>query len=222
MLKESFTIAPILRIPDDINPYRLSTDASDFAIGSVLSQLDPNDGLYHPVAFHSKFLNVHERNYEIYDKEMLAIIRELEEYRHYLEGHPLKFEIWSDHLNLTYFRQAQKLSRRQARWALYLTRFHFSLHHKPGKTMQAEDPLSRRPDHEKRVELDNRDQILLKPEVFANLLSICAIDASHDTSINDDALLNDIKKALLSDEVTQKYQQLLNFSLREFKKFLKK
>ena len=151
---------------------------------------------------------------------MLAIIRGLEEYRHYLEGHPLKFEIWSDHLNLTYFRQAQKLSRRQAKWALYLTRFHFSLHHKPGKTMQAEDPLSRRPDHEKGVELDNRDQILLKPEVFANLLSVCAIDASHDTSINDDALLNDIKKALLFDEVIQKYQQLLKTGPREFKKSL--
>ena len=78
-LKKAFVSAPILRIPDDVNPFRLSTDASDFAIGSVLSQLDPNDGLYHPVAFHSKSLNVHERNYEIYDKEMLAIIRGLEE-----------------------------------------------------------------------------------------------------------------------------------------------
>ena len=195
---------------------------SNFAISSVLSQLDFNDGLYNFVAFHSKSLNVHERNYEIYDKEMLAIIRELEEYRHYLEGHPLKFEIWSDHLNLTYFRQAQKLFRRQARWALYLTHFHFSLHHKPGKTMQAEDPLSRRPDHEKGVELDNRDQILLKPEVFANLLSVCAIDASHNTSINDDTLLNDIKKALLFNKVTQKYQQLLKTEFREFNKSLEK
>ena len=88
--------------------------------------------------------------------------------------------------------------------------------------MQAEDFLLRRPDYEKGVELDNHDQILLKPEVFANLLSVCAIDASHDTSINDDALLNDIKKALLSDEVTQKYQQLLKTGLREFKKSFEK
>ena len=71
--------------------------------------------------------------------------------------------------------------------------------------MQAEDPLSQRPDYEEGVELDNCDQILLKPEVFANLLSVCAIDASHDTPINDNALLNDIKKALLFDKVTQKY-----------------
>ena len=117
-LKEAFTTAPILRIPDDFNPFRLSTDASDFATGAVLSQLDPGDTLWHPVAFFSKSLNVHERNYEIYDKELLAIICALEEYRHYLEGHPEKFEIWSDHQNVTYFRQAQKLTRRQARWAL--------------------------------------------------------------------------------------------------------
>ena len=87
-LKTAFTTAPILRIPDDAQPFRLSTDASDFAVGAVLSQLDPNDGKYHPVAFHSRALDVHERNYEIYDKELLAIIRALEEYRHYLEGHP--------------------------------------------------------------------------------------------------------------------------------------
>ena len=66
-LKEAFTTAPILRIPDDVNPFRLSTDASDFATGAVLSQLDPGDTLWHPVAFFSKSLNVHERNYEIYD-----------------------------------------------------------------------------------------------------------------------------------------------------------
>ena len=93
LLKNSFTIASILRILDDINLYRLFTDASDFAIESVLSQLNSNDELYHPVAFHSKLLNVHEQNYEIYDKEMLAIIRELEEYRHYLEEHLEKFKI---------------------------------------------------------------------------------------------------------------------------------
>ena len=109
-LKHAFTSAPILQLPNDTAPFRLETDASDFATGAVLEQLR-SDNLWHPVAFYSKSLNEHERNYEIYDKEMLAIIRALEEYRHYLEGHPEPVEIWSDHLNLTYFRQAQKLSR---------------------------------------------------------------------------------------------------------------
>ena len=215
-LKEAFTTAPILRIPDDFNPFRLSTDASDFATGAVLSQLDPDDTLWHPVAFFSKSLNVHERNYEIYDKELLAIIRALEEYRHYLEGHPEKFEIWSDHQNLTYFRQAQKLTRRQARWALYLSRFYYSLHHKPGKTMQAEDPLSRRPDHEEGVNFDNQDKVLLKPEFFA----ISALEATHESLVNNDQILKEIKEAFLSDNVTKDYKSLLQSGPREFKKSL--
>ena len=215
-LKKAFTTAPILRIPDDENPFRLETDASEFATGAVLSQLDPTDKLWHPVAFYSKSLNSAERNYEIYDKEMLAIIRALSEYRQHLEGHPIPVEIWSDHENLTYFKATQKLTRRQARWALYLTRFNFVLKHKPGKSMLVADPLSRRPDHEEGVKLDNRDQILLKPEFFA----IQALESSHDTPINDDQLLREVKEALLQDSITEKYKDLLQSGPREFKKSL--
>jgi len=92
-LKKAFTMALVLRIPNDKDPFKLSTDASDFAIGVVLSQKDMQTNLWHPVAFFSKSLDVHERNYKIYDKELLAVIRGLEEYRHYLEGHPHKIEI---------------------------------------------------------------------------------------------------------------------------------
>ena len=67
------------------------------------------------MAFISKLLNATERNYEIYDKEMLAVIRCLEAWRHYLEGAKLEFEIWTDHKNLQYFMTSQKLNRRQAR-----------------------------------------------------------------------------------------------------------
>jgi len=67
-------------------------------------------------------LNETERNYKINDKEMLAIIRGLESWRHLLEGAQSKFEIWTDHKNLEYFMKAQKLNRRQAQWALYVIR----------------------------------------------------------------------------------------------------
>ena len=67
-------------------------DASDYAIGGVLS-MEYKDGLWRPVAFLSKLLNVTERNYEIHDKEMLAIVRGLEAWRHLLEGAQTKFEI---------------------------------------------------------------------------------------------------------------------------------
>ena len=88
---------------------RMEVDALDYTIGGVLS-MKCEDGLWRPVAFLSKSLNETERNYEIYDKEMLAIIRGLENWRYLLEGAKSKFEIWTDHKNLEYFMKAQKLS----------------------------------------------------------------------------------------------------------------
>ena len=98
----------------------MEVDASDYAIGGVLS-MECKDSLQKPVAFLSKSLNEIKRNYEIYDKEMLAIIRGLEAWRYLLEGTQFKFKIWMDHKNLEYFMKMQKLNRRQARWALYLS-----------------------------------------------------------------------------------------------------
>jgi len=82
-------------------------------IGGVLSMEEEN-GRWKLVAFLSKSLNETERNYEIHDKEMLAIIRGLEAWRHLLEEVQFKFEIWTDHKNLEYFMKVQKLNRRQA------------------------------------------------------------------------------------------------------------
>ena len=163
-LKNAITSSPILIFPDDNKPYKLEADSSDYASGAVLSQ-EGEDGKWHPVAFLSKSLNAVERNYDIHDKELLAIIRALEEWRHYLEGTKHKFEIWTDHKNLEYFMTAKKLNRRQARWSLYLSRFDFSLHHRPGKSSGKPDALSRRPDHGK-GENDNKDTVMLKPEYF--------------------------------------------------------
>jgi len=115
VLKKAFTTTSVLRIPNDKDPFKLSTDASDFATGAVLSQKDMQTNLWHLVAFFSKSLDVHERNYKIYDKKLLVVIQGLEEYKHHLEGHPYKVEIWSDYQNLTFFRIAQKLTRRQVR-----------------------------------------------------------------------------------------------------------
>ena len=113
-----------------------------------------------------KSLNAVERNYEIHDKEMLAIMRALEEWRHFLEGAMHKVEIWTDHKNLEYFMTAKKLNRRQARWSLYLSRFDFIMHHRPGTSMGKCDALSRRADHDDGSD-DNRDTTLLRPEFFA-------------------------------------------------------
>ncbi len=115
----------ILAIPNDDDPFRVEADASKGAVGAVLSQ--QQNGVWRPVAFMSKSLSVTEHNYEIYDKELLAIMLALSEWRHYLMGAVKDVEIWTDHQNLQYFRQPQKLNRRQARWVTELAEYHFVL-----------------------------------------------------------------------------------------------
>jgi len=87
----------------------VEADALNYATGEVL-YIKYSDNMWRPVAFISKFLSNTEHNYEIHDKEILAIIRCLEEWRHFLEGAVIKFEIWTDHKNLEYFMKVQKLN----------------------------------------------------------------------------------------------------------------
>jgi len=122
------------------------------------------DELWRPVTFISKSLSDTERNYKIHDKEILVVVRCLEAWRHFLEGTTTRFEIWTDHKNLKYFIKAQKLNKRQVRWALYLSRFNFMLKYIPGSKMGKADSLSRRLDWEIGVERDNEDETLVKPE----------------------------------------------------------
>ncbi|VDB98957.1 unnamed protein product, partial [Peniophora sp. CBMAI 1063] len=121
-MKQAFTSSPVLLMPRADQPFWVECDASDFAIGAVLSQVG-DDGDWHPVAYLSHALSPPKRNYDTHDKELLTIIRALENWRHYLEGSPHQVEIYTDHKNLEHFTKMQKLNRRQARWALYLTRF---------------------------------------------------------------------------------------------------
>ena len=118
-LKQVFTTKPVLAVSNLDKEFRVEADASNYATGGVLL-IKCSDKKWRPVAFISKSLSDTERNYEIHDKEMLAVIRCLEVWRHFLEGATIKFEIWTDHKNLKYFMKAQKLNRRQVRWALYI------------------------------------------------------------------------------------------------------
>jgi len=162
-LKRVFTTKPVLAAPDLDKEFRVEADVSNYATGGVLS-MKCSDEMWRPVTFISKSLSDTERNYEIHNKKMLAVIRCLEVWRHFLEGAATKFEIRTDHKNLEYFMKAQKLNRRQARWTLYLSRFNFMLKHVPESKMGKVDSLSRRPDWEVGVEKDNKDQRLVKPE----------------------------------------------------------
>jgi len=165
-LKERITMAPILALPDNSQPFRIKADSSDLATSTILSQQSPEDNKCHPVAFLSKSLSLVEQNYEIHDKEMLAIVRALEEWRHFVEGAEHRCEIWMDHKNLEYFMMAKKLDRRQARWSLFLARFDFIMHHRPSKSMGKTDALSHRSNHGTGSE-DNNNMVLLTPNFFA-------------------------------------------------------
>ena len=89
----------------------MEVDASDYAMGGVLS-MEYEDDRWRPVVFLSKSLNETERNYKIHDKEILAVIQGLENWRHLLKGTKFKFEVWTDHKNLEYFMKIQKLNQK--------------------------------------------------------------------------------------------------------------
>lgn len=152
-------------MPDPAKPFTIEADTSKFATGAVLRQQGP-DGDWHSCGYISHSLNATERNYEIYDRELLGIIRALETWRHYLQGSEHPVTILSDHKNLTYFRMAQKLNRRQVRWSLFLSEFDLKLVHVPGTQMVQSDALSRCEDWGKGLENDNKDLTLLPETMF--------------------------------------------------------
>jgi hypothetical protein len=169
-------------LPDYDKPFTLITDASDYATGAILEQEDAF-GRSHPIAYYSKSLQPAERNYEIHDKELLAIIHALRHFRHYLQGSPHVTKIFSDHANLRYFTTKQTLTRRQARWALFLATFSYEIIPKPGKINKA-DALSRRPDYKEGIASDNADKILLTPDKFRiQALRTTVIPLNTDTDL---------------------------------------
>ena len=141
----------------------MEMDASEHAIGGVLSQ--EQEGKWKPIAFLSRTMQPAERNYEIYDKELLAIVEALAKWRQYLLDAAETFEIWTDHKNLKYFREPHKLNRRQARWYLKLQDYNFVLLHIPGKTNTKADILSRKDQVDTKE--DNKDVQLLKDEMWS-------------------------------------------------------
>lgn len=165
-LKEAFTSAPILRPFDWTKDVILETDASDYVSAGVLSQTD-DEGILHPVAFFSKKHTSTECNYEIYDKELMAIIRCFEEWRPELEGAPSPIKVITDHKNLEYFTTTKLLNRRQARWSEFLSRFNFKISYRPGKQGVKPDALTRRSEDlpkEGDEHLAHQSQIVLKKE----------------------------------------------------------
>jgi hypothetical protein len=111
----AFTSAPIVE-----------TNPSDFALGAILSQFGI-DGLLHPVAFYSRKLTSAKINYQVYDKELLAIITAFEQWRPYLARVQHRVQVLTDHKNLLYFTTTRTLNGRQAHWSIFLVDFDFDI-----------------------------------------------------------------------------------------------
>jgi transposase InsO family protein len=142
-LKKAFITAPILVHFDPEKPSVLETDASDGAIAGILSQYNEKQEL-HPVAYWSRKMHAPEQNYDIGDKELLAMVEAIKHWRHYLEGAAHRFTIFTDHRNLTSLMDSKVLNRRQSRWALMLADYDFEIIYRPGRLMGKPDALSRR------------------------------------------------------------------------------
>ena len=177
-LKEAFTRAPILHHFDYEKDITVETDASDYVSAAVLCQPDEL-GILHPVGFFSKKHSAAECNYEIYDKELLAIVRAFEEWRPELEGAKTTIKVLTDHRNLEYFMTSKLLNRRQARWSEFLSCFNFKITFQPGYANGKADALTRRPG-DRPQEGDDREQIMqqivLKPHNVNLLASFMPLD----------------------------------------------
>ena len=143
-LKTAISKAPVLRIFDPRLPTSVGTDASGFAVGAVLFQID-EQGNSRPVAFTSRKLNSAERNYPTHEQELLAVVHALKTWRYYLDG--THFIVYTDHDTLRHFPTQPKLTRRQARWMELLQEYDFEFKYTKGKDNVVPDALSRRPDH---------------------------------------------------------------------------
>jgi hypothetical protein len=131
VLKKAFTSTLILVHLDSSKPFFLEAYTLDFALDSVLSQYG-KDGRFHPIAYCSRKFSTVEINYEIQDKELLAIIDAFEEWCHLLEGAQHTITVYTDHKNLKYFMSVRVLSRKQARWSMSLSQFDFVIIYRLG------------------------------------------------------------------------------------------
>ena len=143
MLKKAFTTAPVLTHWILGSPLIIETDASDYALTAILSTVSPTDNEVHPIAFHSSTFMPPELNYNVHDKELLAIFEAFKIWRHYLEGSPTPIDMVTDHKNLEYFSTTKLLTRHQVHWSEFLCQFNLTIRFHPSHLGTKPDALTR-------------------------------------------------------------------------------
>jgi hypothetical protein len=141
-LRDKLCSAEVLMFPDFSKPFYLTTDASDFAIGAVLEQLDSNNQR-RPIAYASRALNSAEQNYSTIEKELLSIVWHVKHFRPYLYGR--KFIIRTDHQPLTWLFNLKDPSSRLMRWRIKLEEYDYTIEYVKGVLNATADALSRNP-----------------------------------------------------------------------------
>ncbi|KAI5436408.1 hypothetical protein KIW84_022768 [Lathyrus oleraceus] len=161
------TTAPILILPRSSEPFEVYCDASLLGLGGVLMQ---NKQV---IAYASRQLRVHERNYPTHDLELAAVVFVLKLWRHYLYGS--RFEVFSDHKSLKYLFDQKALNMRQRRWLEFLKDYDFGLNYHPGKANVVADALSRKSLHMSMLMVRELDLI----EQFRDLSLVC--ESTHNS-----------------------------------------
>jgi hypothetical protein len=188
-LKTAFTTAPVLVHFQPSLPLVLEVDASDYAIGGVISHPDPATGALHPIAFFSRKMHPAELNYDIYNKEMLACIEALRLWRPYLDGCD-DITIRTDHKNLEYWKTARILNRRHMRWHQDLQDVRPKIVYVPGRSMSKADALSRRQGLQEGTKASDAAPIaLLSPDQFLSTPIL-------PSSLSSTKILSDLKSSV--------------------------
>jgi RNase H-like domain found in reverse transcriptase len=144
-LKQAFISALVLTHYKPGCPLVIETDASDYALAAILSQVE-FDREIHLVTYLSQTFSDTELNYDTHDKELMEIYEAFKAWRHYLEGTEAPIDVVTDHKNLEYFCTTQILSRRQARWSTFLSRFNMVIRFCPNRLRTKPNALTHRPD----------------------------------------------------------------------------
>ena len=181
-LKVTFIQGSVLILPNTTKPFTVMANTSLTATGAVLMQADFNGDL-HPCAFLSKTLSAAERNYDIFDHELLAVIHTLTEWKHYLQGTGHPVTVVTNHKNLSYFKQPHKLSWQQAQWMLFLWDFDLVFLATPRSQIGPADILSRKDEVD--TSNDNQDVVLLPPTLFIKAIDIALADKIALSSPSD-------------------------------------
>ncbi|MBW0562325.1 hypothetical protein O181_102040, partial [Austropuccinia psidii MF-1] len=193
-LKEDFTTALVLSHFNPSLPTIVETEASNYALGAILSQV--SDSGKHPIAFNSRKHIPEELNYEIDDKELLGIVWAFKHWRAFLISLSSPFEVLTNHSSLQYFMSSKVLTPHQAHWAKFLSEFHFSITYILGSLATLPDALS----HWEGVYLERGEDFISKnPMNFQRLIKQDEVQPSTYFAVKVESfsnLIDSIQKSL--------------------------